>query len=484
MKSSPTGTVTFLFTDIEGSTRLFQRIGDRYMRVLDDHRRLLRTAFLGRGGHEVETQGDAFFVVFPRATDAVAAAVKGQQAIAAHRWPEDAAIRVRMGLHTGEAQRAEAGYVGIDVYRASRICAAGHGGQIVLSQTTRELVANDLPHGVTLRDLGEHRLRDIAHPYRLFQVVANGLPAEFPPPRTLDILPNNLPIQLTSFIGREREKAEVKRFFTTTRLLTLTGSGGAGKTRLALEVAGEMLDQYPDGVWLVELASLGDPALVPQTVASALGMRDESGRPVLATLTDYLRSRHLLLVVDNCEHLLPACSQLADALLRACPNLRMMATSREALGNPGELAYRVPSLSLPDPQQQSLEQLVQCEAVRLFVERAAFSRPGFQITQNNAAAVVQLCQRLDGIPLALELAAARVKALAVEQIALRLDDRFRLLTGGSRTALPRHHTLQAAMDWSYDLLTDSEQVLFRRLSVFAGGFQVDCGREGLRWNRC
>ncbi len=485
MAELPTGTVTFLFSDIEGSTRLFQHLGDRYGQLLADHRLLLRTAFQERNGHEVETEGDSFFIVFSRATDAVAAAVAGQQAIATHSWPKDAVVRVRMGLHTGEAQRAEAGYVGMDVYRTSRICAAGHGGQILLSQTTRELVANDLPDGIRLRDLGEHRLRDLAQPHRLFQVVVPNLAADFPPLRSLDVLPNNLPRQLTSFIGREKEIAEVKRLLSTCSLLTLTGSGGAGKTRLALQVASEMLDAFADGVWVAELAALADPALVPQTVGATLGLREYAGRAMTETLVDYLRPRSLLLVLDSCEHLLAACATLADGLRRGCPRLKLLATSREPLGVPGEMIWRTPSLSLPDPHRAPRpEELAHCEAARLFVERAIATQPIFAVTAGNAAAVAQICRRLDGIPLAIELAAARIKVLSADQIAGRLDGSFRLLTGGSRTGLPRQQTLRATMDWSYDLLSEQERAVLRRLSVFAGGWTLEaaeavCAGEGV-----
>ncbi len=393
--------------------------------------------------------------------------------LARHPWPEGAIVRVRIGLHTGEPLSAETGYVGMDLHRAARISHAGHGGQILLSDTTRALVEEDLPLSVTLRDLGNHRLKDLSHPQHLFQVVIPNLPSEFPPLKSLDILPNNLPIQLTSFVGRGHEMTEVKRLLSGTRLLTLTGAGGSGKTRLALQVAAELLDHYHDGVRLVELAPLSDPTLISQTVASTLGVHEEPGRPLTDTLADFLRPKSLLLLLDNCEHLLSPCAQLADALLRACPTLRILATSREALGITGETAYRLPSLSLPDVASLPLKRLAQYEAVRLFIDRAAAALPTFKVTTQNAKAVATICQRLDGIPLAVELAAARVKALSVEHIAERLHDRFKLLTGGSRTAMPRHQTLRAALDWSFALLSGQERAMLRRLSVFASGFTLE-----------
>jgi predicted ATPase/class 3 adenylate cyclase len=476
----PTGTVTFLFTDIEGSTTLLQRLGDRrYAEVLEDHRRILRDAFMEGHGQEIDTQGDAFLVAFSRARDALGTAVAAQRAIARHVWPDGASLRVRMGLHTGEPLSRDTGYVGIDVHRAARIAAAAHGGQILLSDVTHGLVMRDLSEGMNLRYLGEHRLKDLAHQHRLFQVVAAELPVDFPPIRSLAIFPNNLPRQLTSFVGREHEMAEIQQLLSAAYLVTLAGSGGAGKTRLALQLAVDVVEDYRDGVWLAEFAPLADPALVPKTVASILNLPEQPGRDMTDTLVDALRPKALLLLFDNCEHLLAACRDLAATILHKCPHVRILATSREGLGVPGEALWRVPSLSVPEDVRHLPPpgELVLFDAVRLFVDRAVAAAPGFTVTRENAPAVAQVCQRLDGIPLAIELAAARVKVLAVEQIAARLDDRFRLLTGGSQLVLPHHQTLRGAIDWSYNLLSETERVMLRRLSVFAGGWTLEAAES-------
>jgi predicted ATPase/class 3 adenylate cyclase/Tfp pilus assembly protein PilF len=475
MSDLPAGTVTLLFTDIEGSTRLLQRLGDAgYGRALAEHRRLLRAAFAASGGRELEVQGDGFLVVFPRASDAARAAITAQRALQAHPWPEGGVVRVRMALHSGEPLGGAEGYVGLDLHTVARICGVAHGGQILLSQAARGLIEQAPIPGVTVRDLGAHRLKDLQRPERIAQLLHPDLPPDFPPLQSLDALPNNLPHQLTSFVDRVREMAEVKRLLSAGRLVTLTGSGGCGKTRLAIQAAADLVDGFGDGVWLVELAALADHALAPQAVASAVGVREQPGRPLLATLSDHLQSRRLLLVLDNCEHLLAACAHLAYTLLSACPDVRILATSREPLGIAGETTWRVPSLSAPDPNRlPPLERLTEVDAVRLFVDRATAMLPEFRVTTERAPFVAQICHRLDGIPLAIELAAARVKVLPVEQIARRLDDAFQLLTAGSRTALLRQQTLRAAMDWSYVLLSPQEQVLFRRLAVFAGGFTLE-----------
>ncbi|MGH2400105.1 MAG: adenylate/guanylate cyclase domain-containing protein, partial [bacterium] len=468
MSSLPTGTVTFLFTDIEGSTRLLQRVGDEYAAVLEEYHTLLRAIASSHGGQEVDATGDGMFFAFTKARDGVNGAVEMQRAIAARTWPGEADLKVRVGLHTGEPARSEAGYIGMDVHRVARICGAGHGGQIILSEAAQVLLEHNLPAGISLRDLGTHRLKDLARPIRLFQVLADGLAADFPPLSSLNVRRHNLPLQLTSFIGREREIREVKALLRGTRLLTLTGIGGVGKTRMALQVAAEMLDEFPDGVWIVELGRISNPALIPHSVASAVGaLEEQGGRPLTETLIDVLRAQTVLIIFDNCEHVLGDCADLAMGLLRACRSLRIIATSREPLAVPGELTYRVSSLALPEGQESH------SEAVRLFIDRASSSRPGFELRNGSVAAVGEICRHLDGIPLAIELAAARVKVLAPEQIAARLVDRFRLLTAGTRTSLPQHQTLRAVMDWSYHLLSEGEQVLLRRLAAFAGSFPLE-----------
>ena len=476
MEATSSPTISLLFTDIDGSTRLLEELGDAYATLLSDHHRILEGVLATHGGTRVDAAGDGLFVSFPSARAGLLASIDAQRALSAHAWPGGVDVRVRMGLHSGEPMSAMAGYVGIDVHRAARICAAGHGGQILVSDSARGLIGTALPEGVSFRELGDHRLKDLAAAIRLHQVLAPGLNDDFPPVRSLETLPNNLPHQLSSFVGRSRELADVERRLAATSLLTLTGPGGVGKTRLALEVGAHLVDEYPGGVWFVEFSTLDDESLVADTVASTLRLKPSADGPISA-LVAAIAERPTLVILDNCEHVLDAVVQVADPLLRRCPDLRIIATSREALGMAGESLMPVPSMSLPQlvaaRTPDELQQLSASDAVRLFLDRGQAIDAGFGLTAENAEAIAQICHRLDGIPLAVELAAARVRSLPPAQIAARLDHRFRLLTGGSRTALPRHRTLRAAMDWSFDLLPDGERALLPRLAVFAGSFSLE-----------
>jgi predicted ATPase/class 3 adenylate cyclase len=472
--SLPSGTVTFLFSDIEGSTYWWEQHHDWMAWAFTRQESILRGAAAAHGGYVYKMIGDAFQIAFDTAPEALAAATEAQRALQKENWGEFGPLRVRMALHTGVTEERQDDYVGPILNRLGRLLSVSHGGQILLTQATYDLAADVLPGEIALLDRGTHRLKDLIRPEHIYEATASDLLSDFPALQTLDSFPHNLPLQLTSFIGREKEILEVKRDLLGDRFVTLTGPGGTGKTRLALQVAAELLELFPDGAWLVELASISDPLLVPQTVAAVLGIRESSGRPIQGLLTDYLRNKEILLILDNCEHLLSSAAQLTATILQACPNVCILVTSRESLDIPGEVPIRVPSLSIPNTHQiPPIEKLIQYESVRLFVERAELIQPDFTLTQLNALPVAQICHRLDGIPLAIELAVARVKMMRVEQVAERLDDRFRLLTGGSRTALPRHQTLRALIDWSYDLLSESERTLMSRLSVFAGGWTLD-----------
>jgi predicted ATPase/class 3 adenylate cyclase len=468
MGTLPTGTVTFLFTDIEGSTQLWEKNPEAMKDALAKHDLILREAIESNNGQVIKSTGDGVHSVFETAIDAVHATLSSQRNFQASI--NDIQIKVRMGLHTGEAELRAADYHGQALNRASRIMAAGSGGQILLSSVTAELAREHLPADVSLLDLGEQRLKDLIRPERIFQVLAPDLPKDFPALKSLNSLPNNLPPQLTSFIGREREMQEAKKLLGSARLLTLIGPGGTGKTRLSLQVAADQLSDFKDGVWLVELAPLTDPAFIISTIADVLGMHEVPGVSLMNVVMDYLRAKQLLLILDNCEHLIEESAQLADQLLHACLQLKIIASSREALGIAGETVYRVPSLSLPD---RSSNALMDFESTRLFIDRATKAEPRFHLTDHNASSIAQICYRLDGIPLAIELAAARVKLFTPEQISERLDDRFKLLTGGSRTALPRQQTLRALIDWSYQSLNETEQRALRRLAVFSGGWTFE-----------
>jgi len=470
-----TETLTFLFTDIEGSTALLKRLGDdAYAEALADHHSLIRSCLTNHGGKEVSTQGDGFFAVFSSPRACVSAVIEMQRAFGAHEWPAGEPLRVRMGVHSGEASETTTGIVGLEVHRAARIAAVAHGGQILLSLPAAVLVRDSLPAGASLRDLGLHRLKDLGRPEQIFQLQAEGLRAEFPPLRSLDNpeLPNNLPAQSATFVGRAREVAEVRRLVESARLVTLTGAGGSGKTRLGLQVAADLLDGSGDGVWLVELASVSEQGAVASTIGQALGIMSQAGRPALETLLDALSFQNVLIVLDNCEHLIDDCAKVADAVLRRCPRIHLLTTSREQLGIGGETIYRVPSLSLPGPDEDA-SVIEASDAVALFMDRASAQGVDFVLDEEASSLVVSICRRLDGMPLAIELAAARLRSLSLANLNDRLDQRFRLLTGGSRSALPRQQTLSATVNWSYSLLNGPEQLVLRRLSVFAEGFDLE-----------
>jgi len=451
---------TYLFTDIEGSARMWEEDPERMRPALARHDAIARSAVEKHGGVVVKMTGDGLHAAFEDPLDALGATLELQQALADPESTAGVALNVRCGLHAGADERRDKDFYGTAVNRAARIMSAAHGGQVLLSQAVAAMIGQRLPGGVALRDLGSVRLRDLALAERVFQLVHPDLRRDFPALRSLEATPNNLPQQLTSFIGREAVLAHIKELLAQSRLLTLFGVGGIGKTRLSLQVAAEVLDNFPDGGWLVELATLRDPQLVPQAVASALGVKEAAGRPVLEALLKFLKNRHLLLILDNCEHLLQACAELARQALQAGGHSKVLASSREPLHVAGETTYQVPALP-------------ESEAASLFIDRATAAQPSFQVSSDIAPAIANVCGRLDGIPLAIELAAARVRTLPVQKIAARLDDRFRLLTRGDQTALPRQQTLRALIDWSYELLTDDERAVFRRLAVFAGGFTLE-----------
>jgi predicted ATPase/class 3 adenylate cyclase len=478
MSSRPTGTVTFLFTDIEGSTRMWEQHRAEMPAALEQHDDLLRDAIEASGGYVFTTAGDAFSAAFADPGAALHAAISGQRGLESAEWGEIGSLRVRMALHSGVAHERDGDYFGPALNRVARILSAGHGGQILMSLGTQQLMGGSPPDGVTIRDLGEHTLKDLGRPEHIYQVVHPGLRSDFPDLVSLDAYPNNLPIQLTSFIGRDVELRDVVKRLHDNRLVTLTGVGGSGKTRLSLQAAAESAQDYPHGVWLVELASIGDPDLVPTAIAEVVGLgRSQGGSgntqlgsdglAVLDQLTDHFRSRTALVVLDNCEHLITATARVVQHLLQHCPDLTVLATSREGLGVPGEALWQVPSLAANDGDPFTND------AVQLFVDRAQDANPRFTADADALRAIQQVCERLDGMPLAIELAAARARILDAQQSAERLDDRFRLLTGGSRTALPRHQTLEATVDWSYELMSDAEKSVFQRLAAFRGGFTLE-----------
>ena len=465
---------TFLFTDIEGSTRLWEHEPTRMQHALAAHDRVARAVVEKRGGRIVKMTGDGMCAVFDDPLQAVEATLDFQQAVADKTQTEDLELRTRCGIHVGVAQHRDEDYFGNTLNRAARIMNAAHGGQVLLSQAAVDLVRGRLPDLISLRELGLVRLRDLAGPERLYQLQHPSLRHDFPALRSLELTPNNLPLQATSFVGRERELDEVTKALMRARLLTLVGVGGIGKTRLLLQVAADTLDDYADGVWFVELAPIADQPGVTHAVAKVLGVAEEAGRPLVDVIVQWAGDKRLLLMLDNCEHLVGACAALAEQLLRGTTGVKMLASSRESLRIPAEVVYPVPTLGVPESDKPDADATYsRYPAVRLFAERAGAVLPSFQLHARNGRTIADICRHLDGIPLAIELAAARVNAMPVETIAARLDDRFRLLSTGSRTALPRQQTLRALIDWSHDLLSAQERAVFCRLSVFTGGWTIE-----------
>ncbi len=472
MSALPTGTVTFLFTDIEGSTRLLQALGPTYRNLQAGHDALIRKAVSSAGGVEVRTEGDAFFVAFQSAGSAVSAAVAAQRSLAAHEWPAGAEVRVRMGLHTGAGVLGGDDYIGLSVHRAARVASIAHGGQVLLSSTTASLVEQDLPDDVALQDLGGHLLKDLAQSEHIYQLVIGGLAAEFPPLATVDAIPNNLPTHLPTFVGRERELAAAAELLERARLVTFTGPGGTGKTRLAIQLAAQVGPQFPDGAFFVSLASIRDEGLVPSAITEALGIHSAGTRlPPLAQLLAYVSGRRILLLLDNFEQVLgaaPAVTQILDA----APACSVLVTSRTPLHLSAEEEIPVSPLELPDAgTPPTLETADQSEAVALFMERAQTARPDLTLDDHDLAAVAEVTIRLDGLPLAIELAAARTNIMTPPELLARLD--IDLLTGGPQDVPSRQQTLRNTISWSYDLLEEPAQSLFERFSVFVGGATLD-----------
>jgi predicted ATPase/class 3 adenylate cyclase len=472
----PSGTVTLLFTDIQGSTRLWEAEPEEMAAALRRHDEIMRAAIEGTSGYVFKTVGDAFCAAFATAPAAIEAALIAQRELVAQTWPTSRPITVRMGLHTGVCEERDGDYFGPVVNRAARLEAVAHGGQVLVSGATAELLSGALPGDTGLRDLGAHRLKDLGRAEQVFQLEAPLLPSSFPPLTSLDNpeLPNNLPMLLSAFVGRDAELSRVRELTSSSRLVTLTGAGGSGKTRLALQAAAEQIGRAPDGVWLVELAPLTDGQQIPSAVAAALGIQDQSGPVQAEALIRALTAQDTLIVLDNCEHLIDAAAKFCEQVSRRCLRVRILATSREPLGIDGERVYRVPSLSLPG-DVEAVEEVAASDAVRLFAERARDS--GFILDGQSARLVATICRRLDGIPLALELAAARLSSMSLKQVSDRLDQRFRLLTGGSRNAMPRQQTLQATVEWSFGLLAPAERDTLRRLAVFSGGFDLEAAED-------
>ncbi len=463
--------MTYVFTDIEGSTALLRQLGVDYADLIDAHHGIIRDAIKRGAGAEVDTAGDGFFAVFPSALAAVEAMVGAQLELAAHSWPDHSIVRVRMGMHTGEATLVGDRYLGIDVHRAARIAAAGHGGQILVSSTTARLVGDQ--NNLWLVDLGRHRLKDFPSDDHIYQVAAEGLIERFPPLRSLDAAGTNLLDKASSFIGRDEEVTDVALLLRSNRLVTLTGPGGTGKTRLAIQIGRSLIPEFSDGVWMVPLAPVRSQETIAQACLDALGLHEQPGRSLEETFIEYLAPGTSLIVLDNCEHLLGAASLLAVKLLERCPKVKLLVTSREQLRVPGEHVFIVPPLALPPATGTAVADLEEFDSIRLFMERAGAVAGGLALDTSTAADVVRLVRWLDGVPLALELAAARVGSMSPGQIADRLNRNVEFLRDPGSAVEDRHRTMTAAVDWSHSLLSDGEQRVFRRLAVFRGPFELE-----------
>ena len=477
MAELPTGTVTFLFSDIEGSTRLLQDLGEEYRVLLDRHSEIMREAIVDSGGVEVSTEGDSFFVAFATAPAAVACATTVQTNLFSEAWPAGHPVRVRIGLHTGEGKVGGSTYVGIDVHRAARIMGCAHGGQTVLSAATASLAERNLVAGSSLRDLGNHELKDLVYPEHLYQLTVDGLQEDFPPLRTVSVTKTNLPTRDTKFIGRVTETETVTAALRDQRLVTLVGAAGVGKTSLAMHAAERLVREIPDGVWFVEIARVSDPNLIAPAIAKQLNITETATQPMIATLAARLKHSSILIVLDGCEHLVDPVASVVKDLVRHTGDVRILATSREPLAIRGEFLVRVVPLPVPAQDVVEVTELRNFDAVALFADRARQVQPSFELHADTAAVVGEICRRLDGIPLAIELAAARLKMLSVRQLAGRLREEFAVLTGDRRDALPHHQTLRATLDWSYDLLGPVERVLLVRLSVFSGSFSLEAAEH-------
>ena len=474
----PSGSVTFLFTDIEGSTKLAQKNNDAYLAALDKHHEVLYEVIDSNNGFVFKIIGDSFCCAFNNSTDAVNAAIKSQIKLKSIDW-KDTEIKVRMGIHSGEAEFINKDYSGyVTLSRSQRIMSVAYGEQILITQEVFDALKENHETEFSFKDFGERKLKDIIKPEHIYQIVSDGLRTDFPPLKSLDARQNNLPTSVSQFVGRRKEIDEIKQLFTKIRLLSLTGAGGTGKTRLAIQLASELIDEFENGIWIIEFSPVTDPDLVVKEISTVLNLKEDPTIDGLQALRDFLKNKSTLLIFDNCEHLLNRCAQVSETLLSYCTKLKIISTSRESFNIQGETLYRIPPLSMPENiKKESFESLIEYESVKLFLDRAVSVNPKFTLTKENIYAVAELCKKLDGIPLAIELASKRVNVLPVEKILERLDDRFKLLNSGNSTALPRQKTLRALIDWSYDMLNPSEQILLQRLSIFMGGWTLETSEE-------